>query len=281
MDALGASRTGSDKMRVIEAGMIGAIAQWCECLHGKEPILKTLEILAVSLEAEAIAIARSPKDAGTAPRVIAFDRRAADAMGGRLDHSYARSVLRDYFDRARAGTIWFKSMVEDSIAQDLQTFHSRRHMSELVIIPLEVGERTIDTLEIHFIDRPRNYQQALLNMLGETLTRTWRNRARGLFTEALLRVEEARASAQPGPPILSVENPARLSRAEYRVCLLLSRGRSTDAVKEELHISDSTLRTHLSNLYAKTGTHNLAELLYSLVTAAPFGDSGSGSSKVA
>ncbi|TNC63599.1 helix-turn-helix transcriptional regulator [Rubellimicrobium roseum] len=62
-------------------------------------------------------------------------------------------------------------------------------------------------------------------------------------------------------PLLSVSNPARLSRAEFRVCVLLSKGLNTSSVCSELSISISTLRTHLRNIFAKTKVTSMAELL--------------------
>jgi len=271
---------GAQMSHAIEAGMIGAIAQWCECLHGTDPLLKALQMLADGLDAEAVVLARYGRAQCGESRAICWDSNKDSRIGGRAERGYARAVLGGFFDKARAGSLWFKSMVEDGLSADLAAFHERRRLSELIVIPLQIGERTSDMLELHFAERPRAYQQAVLNVLGPVLARTWHNRARGLFTEALLRAAP-RAALPEGVPILSMENPARLSRAEYRVCLLLSRGLTMDEVKAELTISDSTLRTHLSNLYAKTGSANAGELIYQLVSIRPFARAGSQSCRIA
>jgi DNA-binding CsgD family transcriptional regulator len=114
----------------------------------------------------------------------------------------------------------------------------------------------------------------LLNSLAPVLSETWRNRAQGLFTENLLHRAEVHRAPQGGKAILSTDNPARLSRAEYRVGLMLSRGLSTDEVKSALNIRESTLRTHLGNLYAKTHAQSLSELVYLLVSASPMARQG-------
>ena len=49
----------------------------------------------------------------------------------------------------------------------------------------------------------------------------------------------------------------------------------------ELGIKESTLRTHLSNLYSKTGARNLAELTFQLVSGLPFELGGAKSGRVA
>lgn len=80
------------------------------------------------------------------------------------------------------------------------------------------------------------------------------------------RNRRSQSSNSDVPYFLSHRNPAKLSRSEYRVCLLLSRGLSLKAVRQELGISNSTLRTHLRNIYAKSGVSSLAELTYHLLT---------------
>lgn len=264
-----AGNEGAEIHLVAEVGLIGAVAQWCECLHGRDPLLKSLEVLALGLGAEIVALVRYARTASSGGRTVAWDRASSDVRGGQVDCGFARSLMGPYFDVARPGSLWFRSMVDESRSSDLVEFHIARQLRELAIIPLESNTRFIDMIELHFHDRLRNHQQVSLNSLAPVLARTWQNRARGLFTESLLRLAPVTGPADRAP-ILSVENPARLSRAEYRVSLMLSRGMSVDQVKSELRIQESTLRTHLGNLYAKTNCTNLSELVFRLASAAPF-----------
>lgn len=64
-----------------------------------------------------------------------------------------------------------------------------------------------------------------------------------------------------------MENPARLSRAEFRVCMTLDRHGQIDAAARDLGLSESTIRSHLHGIFAKTGCPSLADLLRRL--AAP------------
>jgi DNA-binding NarL/FixJ family response regulator len=66
--------------------------------------------------------------------------------------------------------------------------------------------------------------------------------------------------------ILGMDNPAGLSRAEFRVCLLLSRGLSVKAVSEDLNLSENTIRSHLRAIYSKTETASLPELIYLIMS---------------
>ena len=77
----------------------------------------------------------------------------------------------------------------------------------------------------------------------------------------------ARASRiSPEEAILGISNPAKLSRAEFRVCLLLSRGLSIKGVTDELSLSEATVRSHLRSIYSKTEASGLPELVYRLLS---------------
>jgi DNA-binding CsgD family transcriptional regulator len=258
------SEDQSDNTLLAEVGLIGAVAQWCECLHGRDPLLRSLEVLGTGLNAEIVAVARYPHDGRSAVRSVIWDRKGDDHTGAGT-RTFARALIGAYLEAARPGSLWFRSTVETSGANDVAEFHAARQLRELAVIPLQASNRFIDTFEIHFSDRLRSQQQVVLTSLAPVLARTWRNRAEGLFTEALLRVSPASERSDVGR-ILSVENPARLSRAEYRVSLLLSRGLSIQEVKAELCIRESTMRSHLSSLYAKTNCTSLSELVFRLTS---------------
>lgn len=261
------SENQSESCLVAEVGLIGAVAQWCECLHGRDPLLRSLEVLGQGLNAEIVALARYSHDGRGAVRTVTWDRGGTEHHCPRGDKGFANALIGPYFEAARPGSLWYRSMIDTGASNEIAEFHASRHLRELAVIPLEKSGRFVDTFELHFHDRLRSQQQVILNSLAPVLARTWRNRAEGLFTEALLRSTPTTNHADVGT-ILSAENPARLSRAEYRVSLLLSRGLSIQQVKSELRIRDSTLRSHLSNLYAKTNCSNLSELVFCLAKSA-------------
>lgn len=257
------------RMRAIEASMIGAVAQWCECLHGTNPLRTSLRYLTDSIGAEAVILARHCRPSEAPAKVLVHDR-ARSGCRVPIDRSHAALLLGRFLETAKPGSTWYGSVRDAEMHPVLSAALARRHLQDIVVIPLEIGERSIDTLELYFTEKVRHYQQAVLSTLAETLSRTWQNRARGLFTDTLLKAADAQVPATAGAPILSADNPARLSRAEYRVCLLLSHGHSPERMRSELGIKESTLRSHLSNLYAKTGARNLAELTFQLVSDLPF-----------
>ncbi len=70
--------------------------------------------------------------------------------------------------------------------------------------------------------------------------------------------------ACPAPPAQAMNGRLRalhgLTAAEAAVAVLLARGEGLSAVVETLRIGHSTARTHLSRIFAKTGTSRQAEL---------------------
>jgi DNA-binding NarL/FixJ family response regulator len=59
----------------------------------------------------------------------------------------------------------------------------------------------------------------------------------------------------------SLTNLNNLSKREYDILNLLSLGKSTHEIGEELYISFFTVETHKKNLYAKMGVSNIQELV--------------------
>lgn len=254
--------------RVVEARMIGAIAHWCEFLHGKSTYADALERIATGLDAEATVLSRVSRADPSKNKILQFDRSQGYSRATSITRSYAHSILGHYFDKPKPGSIWFKSMLEQEADPALEEFQRRRNLVDLAIIPLSVDEKNIDFTEIHFASALKFELRALLNMVASTLVWTWKNRAPGLMAEAYSQSLHRSTSQDVATPILSMSNPAKLSRAEYRVCLFLSRGQVFEQIQSELNISASTLRSHLRNIYAKTDTHSQSELLYRLLSFA-------------
>lgn len=258
--------------RVAEAGMIGAISRWCEFLHGKSSFETALQELCFGLNADITVLSRVLRVVPGKSSLIHFDTGRELSPAKTLNRSYARAVLGSYFDRPKTGSVWYKSMLDEDTDPALSAFHRARGLNDVAVIPLSVTEKSIDFVEVHFANQLQFEQLALLNMVADTLARTWQNRLPGLMTDCLAKNPVQLIAKDSSAPILSVENPSRLSRAEYRVCLMLSRGKSLEMLEAELNISRSTVRTHLKNIYLKTGASNKADLLYRLLTFAAPGD---------
>lgn len=257
---------------LVEAGLIEAIANWCECLQGRVPLLTALKQLAEGLDARAVCISRHSREPGGSVRAVIYNAPNRTRAGAEVTRSYAHCVLGRYVDRPRPASVWFSSLTEGHDDPALEVFQERARIAETLVVALGLEEKWADYIEIHFAVPPSGGAQGLFNALADTLSRTWIRRSPGLFSDAIL-ASQAQALPRLREPILSTANPARLSRAEFRVCVLLSRGLNTSSVCSELAISPSTLKAHLRSIFAKTETTSVVELLYLLL--APWkGDAG-------
>jgi DNA-binding CsgD family transcriptional regulator len=200
--------------------------------------------------------------------VVQQSMQFGTSMGEALE-AYAREILGPYFRQPKAGSVWFKTLTDMETDPRLERFHRRRHLTELAIIPLSVEDKATMFLEMHFSVHRGTGQHALINLCAPTLADTWSRRKPGLMTELILKRNRPNPTSVADVPILGADNPTGLSRAEFRVCLLLSAGLSTKRVCSQLGISESTLRTHLRSIYAKTETCSQSELLYVLLSPKP------------
>lgn len=253
-----------------DIGMIRAIVKWCEFLQGDGPAIPTLELLSNALEVEVAVLGRIQHEALHKTGGLVFDRMSPTLGVPRLDRTFAGTLLGAHTRSASPGTIWFGSMLGRDETSTLSGIQRARGWNEIAIIPLCQTAKHVDVLEFHISSDTLNHYHVLLNTLAGTLAETWQKRRAGLLTEAMLtRASKEDEASDFLMPLLSAENPARLSRAEFRVCLLLSQGLSNEKVIDELEISVATLRTHLRNIYAKTGTLGHSDLLYKLLNFAP------------
>ena len=101
---------------------------------------------------------------------------------------------------------------------------------------------------------------ARLAPLAAPLRHIWASRQRGLV-ETILNGTQAQTSTA-----LSAANPHGLTRAESTVAALVADGLRAKAIAQKLGCSVPTVRTHLRNLYAKTGAEGLVELVRLLNT---------------
>jgi DNA-binding CsgD family transcriptional regulator len=261
----------------MKAGVIGAIVSWCSALNGTSSLQSALVELTTGLGAEAGLIVRTRLADPRPVRIAACDLARADALIRPLTRAFGDSFFGAPLLRARGATIWQATAQADDATGDptLGEWQASRGMREFIVLVLTSENGTRDHIELHFRDRLNPDLEALLALMLPDMARIWSNRLVGLITRTIInhRPTEAVGFRSPAPVrILDANNPTRLSRAEFRVCLLLSRGLMVQAVAQELVLSESTIRTHLRNIYAKTECNSLAELVFRLIDRQPAGD---------
>ncbi len=256
--------------------LIEGITGWSLALQGQVPLKRGLDSLMNGFDAEAAALVRIGRAEGSSTNLVVADPRSSTESVCPLEKSYASALLGRYMSCPKSGSVWLSSQNDTDQSTALRQFQRRRKLAELAVIIIGTEEKSVYLLELHFAQRLPSDAAAFLSVLADTLKNTWSNRAIGCFAEAALEGRKRAAAPATDATILSTGNPKRLSRAEFRVCLLLSAGLSTQRIIDELGISRSTLRSHLRQIYSKTETSNLADLLYRLL-ARPLG-SGLGAS---
>lgn len=254
--------------------VLDGVAAWCGGLHGSMTLVQALERLADGIGARAAAISRHYHRSEDTPRPVAI-------FGGTfqltLPKPQCQHVLGYQFSRARAGTAWFLGeMLDDPEwvpSYELDSWLCGGDVREIAVLPMTSTSQHTDYIEFHFEHSFSRKAQHEFEALVPTIERSWIGRKPGLVARATAdgRALLARRSESEGPTvwtssILGMDNPAGLSRAEFRVCLLLSRGLSVKAVSEDLNLSENTIRSHLRAIYAKTETASLPELIYLIMS---------------
>ena len=244
---------------------VQAIVTWCGALGGPAPLQSALSDLVSGLGAECGTIVRTRINDARPVRLAHCDLvRAASSC--HLRRSFADSHFGPLLAKAHPATIWQATVHSRDETGDtaLAEWQKARGMKEFLVLVLTNQARSRDHVELHF-RRPLTpgVKQSIAAMLPD-MARIWTIRRAG-SVNALRKSDPDQNGSRPDPRILDPDNPQRLSRAEFRVCLSLSHGQMIRAVSQDLGLSEPTIRTHLRNIYAKTGCNSLADLLFRLM----------------
>lgn len=251
-------------------GLVRAVVAWCDALSGKSSLQASLAELAASLGAEAALLVRTNRSDLRPARIATCDF-ARPAPGLRpLTQSFADSFFGDPLLSARSATTWIASAHEDDATGNpaLPEWQANRQMKEFAVLVLSSTGQGRDHIELHFRSRLSSEMERSLAAILPELARVWASRQVGLVTRTIVNHRGTGQKQRPDlarEELLSAQNPAQLSRAEFRVCLLLSRGLLVSAVAQELDLSEATVRSHLRSIYAKTECSCLAELVFRLM----------------
>ncbi|MEO6298294.1 MAG: helix-turn-helix transcriptional regulator [Paracoccaceae bacterium] len=268
VQALGGAGTHLAATGTISSTAMHAIVTWCEALNGTVSLQTALSELVSGLDAEAGVIVRTQMN-DPRPVRIAMSDLARNTVRP-LHRSFADSFFGPLIYRARSGTIWQARAHDDDSTGDpsLSEWQSARRMKDFVVLMLSSGPQTRDHIELHFRERLSPANETTISAMLPDMIRVWASRRVGLVTRSIInhRTNDPTGFHNGGSAnILGTENPMRLSRAEFRVCLLLANGLMVQAVAKELSLSEPTVRTHLRNIYHKTECSSLAELVFRLM----------------
>ncbi|MGJ5752847.1 LuxR family two component transcriptional regulator [Streptomyces puniciscabiei] len=81
----------------------------------------------------------------------------------------------------------------------------------------------------------------------------------GLSPSVQRRLLERLSQPEPVPPATVEEPPDGLTARETEVLLLIADGLSNQEIARKLHVSTATVKTHINNLFSKTGLKDRAQ----------------------
>ena len=114
--------------------------------------------------------------------------------------------------------------------------------------------------------------------VGAVLGRTWRaaEAAEARAVEKLRALVERYRESESSPQTRCARAARAygLTRREEDMLLLIVEGRTQPEIARELYVSRDTVKTHVRNLYRKTGVSGKAELLEAMAAAEPAGRVG-------
>ncbi len=256
-----------------ETGVIEAMADWCDALQGGASLQDAFAGLAAGLGAEAGMLVRTHLTSCKPIRIAVWDRHGASSSSP-LSTSFADGFFGRHVSRPRSASVWLLSTHEENLSDRpdpaLGVWQERRGLADFATLILAGGPPVRDHIELHFTHPVPDIMQAAFAAVLPTMARTWASRQVGLVSRSMPNqhaIRDPGSRGTGGGSLLGPANPARLSRAEFRVCFLLSRGLSVLGVAKELSVCEATVRSHLRSIYAKTETTNLAELVFHLLSS--------------
>ena len=229
-----------------------AIVSWCEALNGSVSLQSALTELVSGLGAEAGVIVRTQMNDQRPVRIAMCDL-ARDTRHRPLQRTFADAYFGPLIHRARSATVWHARAHADDSTGDpsLAVWQAARKMKEFVALILSSGTQTRDHIELHFRDFLSPGCESTIAAMLPDMVRVWASRKVGLITRSIINHRPGESLGFRGgtkEKVLDSDNPLRLSRAEFRVCLLLGRGLRVQAVASELSLSEATIRTHLRKI---------------------------------
>ncbi|WP_160116538.1 helix-turn-helix transcriptional regulator [Ruegeria sp. AU67] len=242
--------------------------EWIHALAGNNSIPQALSKLIELVNADAALIARTFK-LDRKVKYVARCCREEGKVWPSQSQTQAELVLGDNFATAKAGSIWTLSdaLIADKAAIPRHLEGDLKDLGEVIIVPLDTSGGHVDHIELHFQHKPAQFDLDLLAIMASTLASGWSNRTPGSASAIF---EKGRnhhlkeVSGNKRVPILGPQNPAGLSRCEFRVCAMLKEGFTVKKVSEALTVCPTTVRSHLSSVFSKTGASNQVELLHLL-----------------
>lgn len=256
----------------IMAACLEVSSVWTEALQGKGDVREALSRVSALTHADFCGIARC-KSVSEKPEPYGSYRRTSNGNPGR---NGADCVSFGYFGPSLflglEASIWSKSDVQDdqSTVQVTPLIDGNGYpLQDINSIVLEKTENGITVLEMQFRNAPSMATVTAVRLMSEPLSKSWKRRLPGIAVTSGLKAIKTNGRGPDDEtltPVLSFQNPKGLSRAEFRVCVMVRNGFQVAMIADALRISAKTVRGHLSSIYSKVGVSGQFELLHLLAS---------------
>lgn len=272
---IGVTGHHSDKTAPLNIALsLQAMARWSEALQRHDNLEEAFDLVSRTTGAELSLLLRF-QGTRRRPLRLCVSGALADRLAAYTDvREFSRLLLEDHLTAARVASVWVLSEhdreITDRIGPNTARWMARSYIGDAVTIVLGRDDTATDMLEMQFTGRLTRARLDFIRVFATSLADSWSRRQQGLVPK-LLRYRQQHLTLlsrnDADIDLLGPSNPAGLTRSEFRVCMLLKRGLRPVAVRKELDVSQSTLRTHLRNIYAKTETDGQLDLVFRLLKA--------------
>lgn len=254
------------------APLTEATILWTECLHGTGDLRAAIASLLRCARAGSAVLIRANTQSGKHRILSSHDCKAA-AGAYPLTHPLGLDLITIPAQRARAGSLWFlhdPSRAEaDRLDPEQQRWLAQRGIAEVVLVVLGQNAGSVDLLEFHLLRRIDRRDQDQLEALAQAIAFAWNRRPAGriarLMTNAPAITRRLETNPPPTSTALSSANPWQLTATELRICNLIRDGLTATDIVSAFDIAESTVRSHLRNIYAKAGVSGQVGLVHKLL----------------
>lgn len=249
---------------------------WTECLHGTGDLRATMNSLSHCVRADSAVLIRANIQSGKHRILSSYDCKAV-AGAVPLTQPLGLDLITIPPHRARAGSLWSlrdPSRAEaDRLDPQKHRWITQRAIADVILIVLGHGPGVIDLLEFHLprhLDR-RDHEQ--LDALAQAISFAWNRRPEGRIARLMSNAPSVTRRMDPAPSsthnALSSANPWQLTATELRICTLIRNGLAATDIVSAFGVAESTVRSHLRNIYAKAGVTGQVGLVHKLLESAP------------
>lgn len=245
------------------------VAHWTACIGDRTAMEKVLADLSRLVSACTLQIERRMAKLDRTMLLARYDA-ARDQIPARPLRNYSELMLDENLHYMKSGSICTLERGTRQIEEELEA-HGLR---DIVIIVLGNEADHSDFVELHFEQAVRAHDFQLLEMLAPVFASAWKKRPPASASAMMCRHANTISGSKPQKHhVLSVHNPCRLTRSEFRICSLIHDGMLARSICDRIGVSHSTMRSHMRSIYMKCGVSSQVELVH-LLSGATEGGSG-------